>query len=81
MKTTLDIPDAIFRQAKAKAAMDGRKLKELVTEGLELVLSKPSHAVRPLTAMDVMGEACGCVASGVSDLATHPRHMKGMGRE
>lgn len=38
MKTTLEIPDSLFRQAKVKAAMDGRKMKDLVAEGLTLVL-------------------------------------------
>ena len=44
MKTTLEIPDALFRQAKVKAAMDGRKLKDLVAEGLTLVLTGPGQA-------------------------------------
>ncbi|MCL5098880.1 MAG: DUF2191 domain-containing protein [Candidatus Omnitrophica bacterium] len=38
MKTTLDIPDDLFRQAKAKAALEGRKLKDVVAEGLRMVL-------------------------------------------
>jgi hypothetical protein len=39
MKTTLDIPDELFRQAKAKAALRGAKLKDLVADGLRLVLA------------------------------------------
>lgn len=35
MKTTLEIPDAIFRQAKAKAAERGIPLRQLVTEAVE----------------------------------------------
>jgi TRAP-type C4-dicarboxylate transport system substrate-binding protein len=31
MRTTVDLPDAIFRQAKARAALDGMTLKELIT--------------------------------------------------
>jgi hypothetical protein len=38
MKTTLDIPTDIYRQAKVKAAMEGRKLKDLIAEGLSAVL-------------------------------------------
>ncbi len=41
MKTTLEIPDDLFRQVKVKAAMDGRKMKDLVAEGLALVLIGP----------------------------------------
>jgi hypothetical protein len=35
MKTTIDIPDPIFRQAKAKAALRGVSLRQFVTEVLE----------------------------------------------
>ena len=34
MKTTLEIPDALFRRAKSSAAERGQTLKELVTEAL-----------------------------------------------
>ncbi len=34
MKTTLEIPDDLFREAKAKAALEGIKLKDLVARGL-----------------------------------------------
>ncbi|HEY2618766.1 MAG TPA: hypothetical protein VGI78_15605 [Acetobacteraceae bacterium] len=38
MKTTVELPDPHCRQAKAEAALRGRKLKDLVEEGLRLVL-------------------------------------------
>lgn len=38
MKTTLELPDDLFRDAKVKAVMEGRRLKELVADGLRLVL-------------------------------------------
>ena len=38
MRTTIDIPDELFRAAKAKAALEGRLLKDLVLEGLQLVI-------------------------------------------
>ncbi len=34
MKTTLEIPDPLFRKAKATAARQGRTLKQLVQEAL-----------------------------------------------
>jgi len=35
MKTTIEIPDPLFRKAKLKAAERGQTLKELVTEALQ----------------------------------------------
>jgi len=39
MKTTVEIPDAVFRRAKAKAAERGQALREFVTEALQEKLS------------------------------------------
>jgi len=35
MKTTIEIPDLLFRKAKSKAAESGQTLKELVTQALQ----------------------------------------------
>ena len=35
MRTTLDLPDELFRQVKAKAALEGTKLKQLLTRYVE----------------------------------------------
>lgn len=45
MRTTLDLPDSLFRQAKARAALQGRPLKDLVADGLRLVLASPDTTV------------------------------------
>ncbi|HEY8669755.1 MAG TPA: hypothetical protein VIL63_02855 [Terriglobales bacterium] len=42
MRTTLDLPDELFRQVKAKAAMEGAKLKDLLTRFVENGLRQPS---------------------------------------
>lgn len=44
MKTTLEIPDQLFRKAKSKAAERGQTLKQLVTEALQEKLSPISVA-------------------------------------
>jgi hypothetical protein len=38
LRTTIDLPDHLFRQAKAKAALDGIRLKDLITRFVELGL-------------------------------------------
>jgi len=42
MKTTLDIPDPIFRQAKARAALRGVSLRQFVTEAIEAKVTAPA---------------------------------------
>lgn len=47
MKTTLEIPDNLFRQAKAAAARQGIPLCELVTEAIADRLGRKPDQDRP----------------------------------
>lgn len=42
MKTTLEIPDPVFRRAKSKAAEQGIPLRQFVTEAVVDKLKRPS---------------------------------------
>jgi len=75
MKTTVELPDELVRQAKAEAALRGRKFKDLVEEGLRQVLE-----ARPALETLMKG-ARGVVDSGLLDLASNPKHLKGFGRD
>jgi hypothetical protein len=44
MKTTIEIPDPLFRKAKSKAAERGQSLKDLVTEALQEKLAATAAA-------------------------------------
>jgi hypothetical protein len=44
VKTTLEIPDSLFRRAKATAARQGRTLKQLVQEALTEKLARTRGA-------------------------------------
>jgi hypothetical protein len=46
MKTTLEIPDVIFRRAKSKAAQRGIPLRQFVTEAVADRLSTPGSRGR-----------------------------------
>lgn len=46
MKTTLEIPDELYRQAKIRAASENRKMKDLVSEGLRLVLESSGKGAK-----------------------------------
>jgi len=45
MRTTIDLPDTLFKKMKAMAALKGMKMKEYVTDVLEkaLATSKQTH--------------------------------------
>jgi hypothetical protein len=41
MRTTVDIPDAIYRMLKTRAAAEGGTVKQLLLRGAEVVLREP----------------------------------------
>ena len=46
MKTTIEIPDALFRKAKSKAAERGETLKDFVSEALQEKLASRRGTAR-----------------------------------
>jgi len=81
MKTTVELPDELYRRAKAEAALSGRKLKNLVEEGLRLVLEAPRKARRNPSLAGLTRRARGMIDSGIPDLASNPEHLAGFGRD
>jgi hypothetical protein len=81
MKTTVELPDTLYRQAKAEAALRGRKLKDLVEEGLRRVLETQPETPRQPDLGGLMQHALGVVESGVADLGSNPEHLKGLGSD
>jgi hypothetical protein len=45
MRTTIDLPDDLFRQAKVRAAMEGIKLKDLIAAYVRRGLAQPEDAL------------------------------------
>ena len=53
MRTTVDIPDPVYRQLKSKAASEGRSVKEIILRGVEhelgvTVKKRKHHVVVPI---------------------------------
>ena len=44
MKTTLTLPDDVFRQAKARAALRGQTFGKFLEQGLRQMLQEPDEA-------------------------------------
>lgn len=81
MKTTVEVPDELYRRAKAEAALRGRKFRELVEEGLRLALETPRDTGRSPGLAGLMERARGVIDSGVCDLASNPDHLADFGRD
>jgi hypothetical protein len=81
MKTTVEIPDDLYRRAKATAALNGRKLRDLVEEGLRLVIEKTGRAPSEQDLRALLKSVSGIAESGIADLATNPEHLADYGRD
>lgn len=57
MKTTIEIPEPLFRQAKAKAAMEGLTLRDLFVRGLQLAVQSPSTPTKQRAAFPLIRAA------------------------
>jgi hypothetical protein len=79
MKTTVELPDDLYRRAKAAAASHGRKFSELVEEGLRLALEAPRRARRGSSLIGLMKNPCGLIDSKIPDLASNRKHLAGFG--
>jgi hypothetical protein len=88
MRTTIDLPDELFRRAKAEAALSGRKFKDLVEEGLRTVIDKtppdnnaePGSTPKKTTAHDLLKDLIFENAEGPTDLSTNPKYFDDFGR-
>ena len=88
MRTTIDIPDELFRRAKSEAALRGRKLKDLVEEGLRLVLAAPPTlggetprpAPKKVTAHDLLKDLIFEDDDSPPDLSTNKKYFDDFGR-
>ena len=49
MKATIEIPDELYRQVKAKSALEGRTIREVTTELYQAWLTQESSAEPSLT--------------------------------
>jgi hypothetical protein len=87
VRTTVDLPDELFRRAKAEAALRGRKFKDLVEEGLRLMIeTPPDEAGKPAAARakpsvhDLLKDLIFEDADSPADLSTNPKYFDDFGR-
>lgn len=87
MRTTVDIPDDLLRRAKSEAALQGRRLRDLIVEGLDLALGDspdkrqpPAKPVKKPSMHDLAKDLIFEDVDGPSDLASNPKYFDDFGR-
>ena len=64
MKTTVEVPDGLFREAKAYAAQHGIPIREVVELGLRMVLERAPAGRRRFRLKTVTTKGDGLVSDG-----------------
>ncbi len=76
MKTlTMKVPDGLLAWLENEAKRVGQPKSALVRNILQQHQQR-----RPQSALDLAADLCGCVESGLGDLARNKKHLKGFGR-
>ena len=74
MKTTIDISDALFEQARLQAKARGVTLRALVESGLRMVMAQAKPAAEPFKLRDF---SFGSSASGIAlESQSDPRQWR-----
>jgi hypothetical protein len=73
MKTTLEIDDDLYREAKAVAALTGRKMKDLVSEGLRWAVRPDSRSKDPKSVQAATRKLAECFAQADKLMKAAPR--------
>jgi hypothetical protein len=84
MKATIDIPDDLYRQVKARSALEGRPVRDVAIELFRRWLGEEPGSAndRPkLSVADLMRDSFGIIDSGVTDLSTNPAYLEDFGRD
>jgi hypothetical protein len=81
MTATIEIPDDLYRKVQAKSAQQGRPVQDVAVEllGAWVDDAQPPEVAEPSVG-ELMGDLCGLIDSGVTDLSTNPAHLEGLGR-
>lgn len=72
VKTTLEIDDEVYREAKAHASLTGQKMKDLVTKGLLLAM-RPEARTTGAAALAASRKLAGCFAEADKVMKSAPR--------
>ena len=72
---TMKLPDGLLAWLEREAKRAKRPKSALLREILQ-----QHQQSQPRSALDLTADLCGCVQSGVRDVARNKKHLKGFGR-
>ncbi|MBI2980780.1 MAG: hypothetical protein HYY44_00465 [Deltaproteobacteria bacterium] len=76
ISTNIQIPQEIWRAVKIRAAEEGRSMKDLILEGLKIVLGKKSMPQESASLSDLFKEFSGTIQANVTDGSSdHDRYL------
>ncbi len=64
MRTTVDIPDPIYRELKSQAALEGRSVKELILRRVVRATKSGSDQPKKLTSLQIRAKNSGSLKLG-----------------
>ena len=82
MKTTVEVPEDLYRKVKAQASANKLKINDLLTEGLQSVLiarsreSHPDEVGRVLAALDDIMRCPPVVTGRIAELQEENRRLR-----
>ncbi len=75
---TIELEDELASRLQSVSAARRVQPSEVVSESLARTLPAPPAATP--SALEALADIVGCFGSDVTDLATHPRHLEGLGQ-
>ena len=76
---TIKLPPGMKARLEAHAKLSGKSVSALVRQCIEQSPTMQDRTENSPSLYDLAKDLCGCFDSGVTDVSTNPRHMKGFG--
>ena len=77
---TIELPDELAARLAAASERKCVSPANIVREALETTLLKEDESQGGRSLYERMKDGIGCIDSGMTDLASNPRHMAGYGQ-
>jgi hypothetical protein len=76
---TVKLPDALKARLEAEAGRRGTTLSCVVREAAETYVTSAPVAGKKQSAYDLSKDLCGCLNTGIRDLASNPKYLEDLG--